>query len=206
MGKRPSEAAFRLVHELGIGEVATRFPREVEQTLRLVRLPNAPRIARAIANRVADADLRIDCTGESDHAAPLVTREHLVVALGRRGEMLGRRFEISRVRPGSADPHVRRPKLPRQREQALVRQVYRRPVLVQLARGIVVRRPEAAAGDFHHLDIERLHRLSTGATLGSVANPEVSRGTVAHPLTTAVSASIDKHLWFMVSPDQRCPA
>ena len=39
------------VHELGGGDVASRHPREVEQTTRLIRRPDAGRVAIAGAHR-----------------------------------------------------------------------------------------------------------------------------------------------------------
>ena len=105
------------VEEFGGGQGAACFAGQIDQALRLRRLPIACRIARAGAGGKAGDDARIDRFREIHHRAPLVALQHLGKAGRRCRHCFPLAGNIAVVGPGAADPHKGRAQCPRQRPQ-----------------------------------------------------------------------------------------
>ena len=148
-----------LIEELGRVDAAARLAGEVDHALRLIGLPRAVRSARTRADGEARDDRRVDCPGKRDDTLPLLARQDLLVPLGRCLQSFAPGLQVGVVGPGARDPHEAGAQVLRQVDEPRVRQVYGRAFAIDLARRAAIRRPEAAARDFDHLDVVGLETL-----------------------------------------------
>jgi hypothetical protein len=145
----------------------------------LVGPPHAVGSARALADRRRGDDGCVHGAREIDRPQPLLAREHATISLRRVFGRCIRVGEIGRVGPGTTDSHIGWAERPGHRTQAPVGEIDRWTVLVEIRthpggcvaalgfrsssagglRYVLVRLPEAAAGDLQHFYVVGLIAL-----------------------------------------------